>query len=105
MLRIDDEEKKVCHKVYSLGYLIRYAPPHMVADRTGRVHLLYLSAPGEYLHHIFSPLGLHLSKKRYFGQAGQVALTRVKGGGVKVVGGTEEPEASETMPGPAPFSG
>lgn len=87
-LRIDRKGEGSTYGVFEIGTIIRVEQPLMKVDPVGRVHLLHLEQPRQYVYNIFDPSGSHMERQVIYGPTGSVRMIEDAQGRYQVVGGT-----------------
>lgn len=86
-LRIGNESDTVCYGLADLGRFMRIGKPTIEVDGLGRVHILHLSGPGQFIHSVFDAAGTPISRDTVQGELSLVRLVEDGKGSFRVAGG------------------
>lgn len=85
-LRSSNESETICYGVAELGRFVRIGKPTLEADSRGNIHVLHLSGPNQFVHSIYSPDALRISRQVVEGDLSAVRLVADGEGGFRVAG-------------------
>ncbi len=85
-LRSDNETETACYGVADLGRFVRIGRPALEVDARGNVHVLHLSGPNQFVHSVFSPEAMRLSRRTVEGDVNAVRLAPDGDGSFRVAG-------------------
>jgi hypothetical protein len=102
--RMDNSARGSCLGVYDLGRVIRYLPPSVEQDASGRFHVFHQTGPDRFVHSRFDYNGRPAGVTFYVGGIGSIRMVRSEEGDVQVVGGNayeEDPDHPGMFVAPA----
>lgn len=85
-LRVESSEGTTCYGLDELGRYLGTAKPKLLADASGRIHVLHLSRPRRYTYGIHNMNGTALDRKFFSKQLAEASLEYNKEGSVIVAG-------------------
>lgn len=101
-IRSDNEAGTVCYGVSDLGRFVRIRNPTLEVDSAGRAHVLHLTGPNQFIHSVFTPDGLLLSRNSFEGDLSLVRLEPDGQGAYRVVGAGRITPAKDPLVEPLP---
>ena len=101
-LRMDDEDSGLCYGVFDLGRFIFVKAPVMQMDGHGQLHVLHVSGPNQFSHHVFTLDGAPVSQDVVAGDSSSVRLEADGAGGLRVTGAGPSIAPREPMVEPLP---
>ncbi|MCO5061259.1 MAG: hypothetical protein M9963_04540 [Kiritimatiellae bacterium] len=101
-LRISNEDESLCYAVGDLGRYMRLGKPTLEADGLGRVHVLHMTAPNQFMHSVYEASGPLVSQTLVQGEVSMVRLVEDGAGSFRVAGGGVVSGPRDPMPEPLP---
>lgn len=101
-LRVGNEADTLCYGVADLGRFVRIGKPALEIDGQGRVHVLHLSGPSQFVHTIFDAAGAILSRNTFAGDVSAVRLQPDDSGGYRVAGAGQVAPPKDPIVEPLP---
>jgi hypothetical protein len=102
-LRCDNEFETECYGVIDLGRVIRIGIPTLEVDARGNIHILHLSGPNQFVHSIFSPESMRITRRKVEGDLNAIRLAPDGGGGFQVIGEGLTSSTRDQMVEPLPL--
>jgi hypothetical protein len=102
-LRCDNETETACYGAVDLGRFVRIGRPALEADARGDVHVLHLSGPNQFVHSVFSPASMRVTRRTVEGDVNAVRLVSDGQGGYRVAGEGWAASPREPMVEPLPL--
>jgi hypothetical protein len=97
-LRIEDEDAGICYGVFDLGQAVFVQKPEFMTDAAGDAHVLFQSAPGQFVHVAYDPQGVRKERRPYITHFGRVKMETEAGGTIKVTAPPPESEEPPLLP-------
>lgn len=96
-LRSGNEAETICYGVADLGRFVRIGNPTIEVDSQGNVHVLHLSGPNQFVHSVFSPDAMRISRRLVEGDVSAVRLVEDGAGSYRVIGAGQISPPREPM--------
>jgi len=98
-LRVENDRGTYCYGLDELGRYVGTAKPKLLADASGRIHVLHLSRPSRYTYGIHTRDGTAVDRKFYTKQLAEASLGYNDKGSV-IVSGVSQYEGDTTVERP-----
>lgn len=98
-LRVENQQGSMCYGLNELGRYLSTSKPKLLADSSGRIHVLHLSRPRRYTYGIHNMNGAAIERKFYARQLAEASL-RYNDEGSVIVAGVSQYEGDTSIERP-----